>query len=171
MITVIIIGKQNVQKHGWDYSGWEFSGREFFGDVGRGGGFTRGNLMDGNFPWGSLPEGNINNGIYVLTIFKKKFHLRCSIGFSIRLCFSSQPSIELHWNKFPMMNKSTYQTNLFNMRNFTYCKTIITEIAIQFLANGFYAFIIYFRRELIINCRNSPHPNFPFLFSSQDQEI
>ena len=85
----------------------------------------------------------------------------------------------LFW--FSAFNKMTFEQvsndeqkhlpNLFNMRNFTYCKTIITEIAIQFLANGFYAFIIYFRRELIINCRNSPHPNFPFLFSSQDQEI
>lgn len=40
--------------------------------------------------------------------------------------------------------------NLFKMRNFTYCRTIITAIAIQFLANGFYAFIIYFRCEIII---------------------
>ena len=47
MIAVIIIGKQNVQKHGWDYSGWEFSEREFFGD---GSNSPGGHLMDGNFP-------------------------------------------------------------------------------------------------------------------------
>ena len=48
--------KENVQKHGWEYSRWEFSGWEFSGEDSLGVNLMGRNFLDGSVPGRNFPD-------------------------------------------------------------------------------------------------------------------
>ena len=78
MITVTIMKKENVQKHGWEYSGWEFSGAN---SIGR-------NLIGGNL-WDGVFKGEIFliPTVKCVEIFRRKTLLSMRNISVSRLCF------------------------------------------------------------------------------------